>query len=126
MVQLRVTLRIVTDEHFTESRLEGLDVLGKLFAIVKIKLFLPTFLGWTRGQVTIRLCIAQDGGTELFVYQNARLFPGHATGQRGLESVVDHLLCGTDPGSLLFRQCPFPSEHLGLEGTAMIKGLNIE
>ena len=40
----------------------------------------------------LRRGVAQDGGAELLVDQDAGLRLGHAGGDRGLEAVVDHLL----------------------------------
>ena len=55
--------------------------------------------------------IAQDGGAELLVDQDAGLLLRHAAARR-LEAVVDHLLGGGDLGGLSRRQRRLPAEQL--------------
>jgi hypothetical protein len=51
---------------------------------------------------------------------------GHAAGNRGFEAVIDHPLGGGDLGGLGLAQRALPAEHLLLEGTAMVEGLDIK
>ena len=51
---------------------------------------------------------------------------GHASGDGGLEAVVDHLLGGSNLRCLLLSQLPLPAEHLRLERTTMIEWLDVQ
>ena len=81
--------------------MERLDVRGELLAVLEVKLFLPAFLGGTSGVESVCRGVAQDGGAELLVDQDAGLFLGHAARDGRLEAVVDHLLGGGNLGRLL-------------------------
>ena len=99
---------------------------GEVVAVFKIKFLLPALLGGTRGGKTIRRCVAQDGRAELFVHKDTALFFRRTSSNGGFESVVDHLLGGSDFGRLRRCQITMPAEHLRLERTAMVEGQNVK
>src|SRR5215831_7101181 len=106
--------------------MKGLDVRGKVFAILEVKLLLPAFLG--RGGYGVPLCgsIAKNGGAELFVNQNAGFLARHAGLERSLEAIVDHLFDSGDLGGLGRSQITVPAEHLRLERAAMVVRQDVE
>mgnify|MGYP003694178497 CR=1 FL=1 len=99
---------------------------GEVVAVLEIELRLPALLGGTRGHVPFGRGIAQDGGAELLVDEDAGpLLPN--TGRDGArEAVIDHALGGRDLRRLVGGQRPFPAEHLGLERLAMVEGKDVE
>src|SRR4029077_6059459 len=125
-VQGLVTLWVVAHQYFTEGWVEGFDMLAEVLAILEIKLVLPALFGWTRGRVAVRRCIAKNGCTELFVYQDAGFLLGHAGGDGSLESVIDHLFRSSNLRCLLLSQLPFPAEQLRLERATMIEWLDVQ
>ena len=106
--------------------MKGLDVLGEILAVFEVELLLPALFGGAGCRITLRRGIAQDGGAELLVHQNAGFLLRHSGGDGSLESVVDHLLGGSDLRRLLGRQRAGPAEHLRLERAAVIEGQNVE
>ena len=106
--------------------MERLDVFGEVLAVFEIELVLAALLGGARGGITVRGGIAQNGGAELFVHQDAGLLLGHAGRDGGLEAVVDHLLGGGDLGGLRGVEVAVPAEHLRLERAAMVEGQDVE
>jgi hypothetical protein len=98
----------------------------EIFAIFKIELGRSALLRRAGGDDTLASRIVQDGGAELLVHQDARLFLGHPGGERRLEAVVDDLLGDGDLGRLRIAERRFPAEQLGLEGAAVIERQNVQ
>jgi hypothetical protein len=126
LVQRAVASRVIADQHLAEGRAEGLDMAREILAIFEVELVLSALLRRGRGDDTLGSCIAQNGGAELLVHQNAGLFLGHASGERRLEAIVDDLLGAGDFGCLRIAQRRLPVEQLGLERAAVIKGQDVE
>ena len=126
LVQCPFAFWIVAHEDLAECRVKSLNVFGEVVAVFKIKFLLPALLGGTRSGKTIRRCVAQDGRAELFVHKDTALFFRRTSGNGGFESVVDHLLGGSDFGRLRRCQITMPAEHLRLERTAMVEGQNVK
>src|SRR5579872_4322642 len=95
-------------------------------AIFEIELLLAALLRRAGGGEALGLRIAQQRGAELLIDQDARLLPGRARGARRLEAVIDDAPGGGDLGGLRLAQGRAPAEHLGLEGSAMIEGHEVE
>src|SRR5260370_23351087 len=126
LIQCFVAFRIIPHQNLTEGGAKSFDVCGKILAILEIKLVLSTFFGWTRGYVTLRRRMVEDRCAELLIYQNARLLFLYTGGNRGLKTLIDHLLSGSNFSCLLRSQFALPAEHLRLERAAVIKGLNVQ
>ena len=45
LVQRLVALGVVAHQHLAEGRVEGLDVLGEILAVLEVELVLPALLG---------------------------------------------------------------------------------
>ena len=125
-VQRAVALRVVAHQHFAEGRIERFDVAREILAIFEIEFVLPAFLRRASGGDVLGGGVAQNGGAELLVHQDAGLLLRHAAGERAMKAVVDHLLGAGDLGCLRIAQRRLPAEHFGLERAAMIEGQNIE
>src|SRR5262249_60294355 len=78
------------------------------------------------GAVPPRRRVAEDGGAELPVDQDAGLLLGYAGGDGAPEAVVDHPLRRRDLRRLLGIQGAFPPEHLGLEGPPVVEGQDVQ
>src|SRR5437870_5452161 len=79
-----------------EGRVEHLDVLGEVGAVLEVELVLAALLGRAGGDVAVLGGVVEDGGAELLVHQDAGLGLRHAAGDGRLEAVVDDLLGGGD------------------------------
>ncbi len=126
LVQGLVALGVVAHEHLAEGRVHRFDVLGEVLAVLEIELVLPALLGGTGRGVAVFRGVAEDGGAELLVHQDAGLFLWHACGERRLEAVIDDPLGAGDFGCLRVAQRGLPAEQLGLEGAAMIERQNVQ
>src|SRR6185369_6015016 len=109
-----------------EGRVEGLDMAREILAILEVELLLSALLRRAGGDDALGSGIAEDGGAELLVHQDAGLLLGRASGERRQQAVVDDLLGARDLGSLRIAQRRLPAEQPGLEGAAVIEGQNIE
>src|SRR6185295_10591345 len=107
-VERAVTLRVIPHQNLAEGRLEGFNVFGEIFAVLKIEFLLPTLFSWACGRVATFLRTLEDRGAELLVHQDARLPLRHSVSECSLEAVVDHLLGGGDLGRLFGCQCAGP------------------
>ncbi len=125
LVQSTITFRVIAHQHFAQSWLEGLDVLGEFLAVLEIKFFLATLLSRASRYVAIRPGIAKNSGAELFVNQNSGLLLRHASVEGRLEAVVDYLLGGGDLCRLICAQRARPTEHFGLERPPVVEGQDI-
>jgi hypothetical protein len=76
----------------------------EILAIFEVELVLSALFRRTGGDDIPGRRIAQDGGAELFVHQNAGPSRWHASGQRRSEAVVDHLFGTGDVGGLRVAQ----------------------
>ena len=121
-----VAFRVVANQHFAEGWPEGLDMPGEIFAVFEIEFVLPALLDAAGGRVVVCRRVAEDGGAELLVGQDARFLLRHAVPDRGLEAIVDHLLGCGDFGRLIGRQRALPAEHLRLERVAVVEGQDVE
>jgi hypothetical protein len=99
-VQCAVALGIIADQHLAEGRVEGLDMLHKILAILEVELVLPALLSRTGGDNGFDGSVAKDGGAELLIHQDASFFSGHASGARRLKAIVYDLLGAGDVGGL--------------------------
>jgi hypothetical protein len=61
-------------------------VTGEVVAVLEVELLLPTLLDGAGGGVTAARGVAQDGGAELLVDQDAAVLPRNAAGDSGLEA----------------------------------------
>ena len=100
-------------------------MLGEVLAVLKVELLLPAFLRRARGHVSPRCGIAKYGRAELLVHQDSGFLFGHASRDRRLEAVIDHLLGSSNLRPLLRSQRTLPAEHSRLERAAVVKGLDI-
>jgi hypothetical protein len=126
LVQRLLALRVVAHQHLAEGRLEHLDVLAELLAVLEVELVLAALLGRASREIALLGRVAQDRGAELLVHEDAGLLLVDAAGQRGLEAVVNHLLGGGDVGRLLRGQRSLPAEHLCLERAAVVERQDVE
>ena len=98
---------------------------GEVLTVLEIELFLSAFLGWASGRVAVRRSVAENGCTELLINQDSSFFLGHARLQRGLEAIVDDLLCGGDFCRLTRAKRAGPAKHLGLERSTVVERQDI-
>jgi hypothetical protein len=70
--------------------------------------------------------VAKDGGAELLVHQDAGFCLGHATRNRSLKAVINHLFGGRNLRGLFRTERALPTEHSGFKRAAMIKGLDVK
>ena len=106
--------------------MKGLDVFGEIRAVFEVELLLPALFGGTGCCKPLRRGIAEDGGAELLVNQNAGFLLGHTSRQGRLKGVIDDLLGRSNLCRLLWAQRAGPAEHLRLEGSAVIEGQEVE
>jgi hypothetical protein len=98
----------------------------KRLAIFEIEFVLAALLRRAGGDDAFGLGIAENGGAELFIDQDARLILWH-TGVKGrFESLIDDPLGTGDLGGLCFAQRRPPTEQSGLERPAVVEGQNVE
>jgi hypothetical protein len=121
-----ISLGVVTDQNFTERRLDLLNVFGEIFAILKIELHLSTFLRRARGGVAAGASVEEDSAAKLLVHQNAGPLFGHSCLDGGFETVIDHLLGGSDFRRLFSGQSSGPSKEFRLERAPMIERQNVK
>src|SRR5262249_3687570 len=95
-------------------------------AVFEIEFILAALLGRAGGGVAVLDGVAENGRAELLVHEDARLVLGHAGSYGGLESVVNHLLGGSELGRLFPCHSALPAKHLRLEGAAMIERQNVQ
>ena len=126
LVERPVALGVVAHQDLAEGRIEGLDMAGEVLAVLEVELVLPAFLRRTGSNDELGPGIAQDGGAELLVDQDARPVARRAAGQCREEAVVDDALGGRDLGRLGRAQRRLPAEQSGLERPAMVERLDIE
>ena len=126
LVQSPVAFRVVAHQHLAEGRIERLDVLGEILAVLEVELVLAALLGGAGRGVAVLGGVGENGGAELLVHQDAGLFLRHAARDGGLEAVVDDLLGGGDLGRLLGGQGALPAEHFLLERAAMVERQNVQ
>src|SRR5262245_27731284 len=79
-VQRGITFRVVAHEDLAEGGMEQLDVAREVVAVFEIELRLTALLGGAGGGVSLRRRVAEDGGAELLVDQDAGLLLGYAGG----------------------------------------------
>src|SRR5579864_584194 len=121
-----VALRVVSHEHFAECRLKGLDVGGKVFAVLEIELILSALLDRTSDSKPVRLGVVQYGCPELLVHQDSCTLFRHPGGNRRLETVVDHAFCLSDLRRLFRGKRALPTEHARLERAAMVERQDVQ
>jgi hypothetical protein len=73
---------------------------GEVLAILEVERVLSALLRRAGGDDALGGRIAQDGGAELLVHQDAGLFLGRASSERRQEAIVDDLLGASDFGCL--------------------------
>src|SRR6185369_4179422 len=71
LVQRAIALRIIAHQHLTEGRVEGLDMAREILAILEVELLLSALLRRAGGDDALGSGIAEDGGAELLVHQDA-------------------------------------------------------
>ena len=106
--------------------MNGLDMLGKLLAILEVELFLAAFFSRTCECVSLRGGVVQDGNAELLVNKDRRLLFGNATRDGLLEAVVNYLLGGSDLRGLLGVERALPAKHPCFKRAAMVKGKDVQ
>src|SRR5208283_5450193 len=114
-VERKVPLRVISHQHFAESRPKGFYVTGEVFAVLKIELILPAPFNWISGDNTFGLGTSQYGCSELLVDQNSCLLLWHSTSDGFLETFVDDLFRLGNLCCLFPCQRTRPTEHARLE-----------
>jgi hypothetical protein len=96
-------------------------VFGKILAVLEVEFLLPTLFRGGAGNIATSRGIAQNGGAELLVDEDASVLLRHPSRDGRLEAVVDHLLGSSDLCGLLWTQGALPAEHPRLERAPMVK-----
>src|SRR5262249_30146814 len=125
LVQGAIAFRVVAYQYFTESGLERLDVLGEVLPVLEVEFVLAALLGRAGGGVAVRRRVVKNGGTELLVDEDPRLLLGNAGLECSLKTIVDDFFGGSDLCRLSRAERATPSEHLGLERSAVVEGQNV-
>src|SRR5262249_1190931 len=126
LVQGLLPLGVVTHQHLAEGRVHRLDVFGEVLAVLEIELVLAALLGRAGRDVAAAVGVAEDGGAELLIDQDARLLLRHPGSDGHLEALVDDLLGGGDLRRLRRRQRVLVAEQLRLERTAAIERQHVQ
>ncbi len=120
-VELSVALGIVAHQHLGEGWIELLDVFGKVIAILKVEFVLAALFGRHGDVVAIGASVAENGGAEFFVDQDARLVFGSPRGHGLFIALVNDLLAIGNDGGLLGTHRLVKTEHLVPVRVAMVE-----
>ena len=128
LVHLGVALGVVAHQHLGEVRVELLDVVAELVAVLEVELVLAGLLDRHREQQAALLGLVRDalGRAELLVHEAAGGVRVHALLGRLQQPLEDQVLRVRDRVGLLGRRVALDPEHLLLERPAVVEREDVE
>ena len=121
LVHLLVAVWVVANENLAEGRVEVLDVLAEVVAVLEVELVLAGLLDRHGEQQALRFRLPNHIGAELFVDQDPCSILRGALVERLEEPLEDQTLGIDDRVGLLRARVPLDAEHLLLERASMVE-----
>src|SRR5262245_14624783 len=125
-VHVLVRLRVVANEHLGEVRVERLDVVAELVAVLEVELILPALLHRHREAEPHGLRVARDAGSELLVHEHPSRRRVNALVQRAARPLEDDALGVCDLAGLVLVRLALDAEELLLERPSVIERQDVQ
>jgi hypothetical protein len=126
LIQPRIVLGVVTDEHLREVRVELQDVLGEVVAVLEVELVLPRFLDRHRQDQAVLLGLGRDRRAELLIDENAGCARLRAALDGRHHPLEDQPLGVGDGLGLLRGRIACDPEHLLLKRPSVIEREDVQ